>query len=65
MDNYYTHQFDTNIEKRVISEWDTYETAITKNGNLGMEGLRSDRQCGKPEYGRTCGGTRQICSGQY
>lgn len=38
MDNYYTHQFDTNIEKRVISEWDTYETAITKNGNLGMEG---------------------------
>lgn len=38
MDNFYTHQFDTNIEKRVISEWDTYETAITKNGHVGMEG---------------------------
>lgn len=38
MDNIYTHQFDTNIEKRIISEWDTYETALVKNGNLGMEG---------------------------
>lgn len=38
MDNFYTHQFDTNIEMRVISEWDTFETGITKNGHPGMEG---------------------------
>lgn len=38
MDNFYTHQFDANDEGRVISPWDTYETAITKNGHVGLEG---------------------------
>ena len=38
MDSFYTHQFDTNVEHYVRCKWDTFETAFTKNGHVGLEG---------------------------